>query len=70
MHQSIPAATIPPPPPGLNHWALVKQVQIRVQTERSSMLIQLTYILYKYGWFKMFSIEFSKLLSIAMIIKL
>jgi hypothetical protein len=39
-----------------------------VQTERSSMLIQLTYSLYKYGWFKMFSIEFSKLLSIDMII--
>jgi hypothetical protein len=47
-----------------------KQVRIRVQTERSSMLIQLTYILFKYGWFKMFSIEFSKLLSIDMIIKL
>ena len=44
-----------------------KQVRIWVQTERSSMLIQLTYILYKYGWFKMFSIEFSKLLSIDMI---
>ena len=39
-------------------------------TERSSMLIQLTYSLFKYGWFKMFSIEFSKLLSIDMIIKL
>jgi hypothetical protein len=47
-----------------------KQVQIWVQTERSSMLIQLTYTLYKYGWFKMFSIEFSKLLSMDMIIKL
>ena len=47
-----------------------KQVRIWVQTERSSMLIQLTYILFKYGWFKMFSIEFSKLLSIDMIIKL
>ena len=44
-----------------------KQVRIWVQTERSSMLIQLTYILFKYGWFKMFSIEFSKLLSIDMI---
>jgi hypothetical protein len=47
-----------------------KQGEIWVQTERRSMLIQLTYILYKYGWFKMFSIEFSKLLSIDMIIKL
>jgi hypothetical protein len=33
-----------------------KQVRIWVQTERSSMLILLTYIPYKYGWFKMFSI--------------
>ena len=47
-----------------------KQVRIWAQTERSSMLIQLTYILFKCGWFKMFSIEFSKLLSIDMIIKL
>jgi hypothetical protein len=44
-----------------------KQVQIRVQTERSSMVIQLTYILFNFGWFKMFSIECSKLLSIDMI---
>ena len=28
-----------------------KQVRIWAQTERSSMLIQLTYILFKYGWF-------------------
>ena len=47
-----------------------KQGEIWVQTERRSMLIQLTHSLYKYGWFKMFSIEFSKLLSIDMIIKL
>ena len=31
-----------------------KQVQIWVQTERSSMLIRLAYILFKYGRFKMY----------------
>jgi hypothetical protein len=47
-----------------------KQVQIWVQTERSSMLIRLAYILFKYGGLKCISIEFLKLLSIDMIIKL
>jgi hypothetical protein len=56
--------------PSLTALSNAKQVRIWVQTEISSMLIQLTYILYKYGWFKMFSSEFSKLLSIDMIIKL
>jgi hypothetical protein len=64
----LPSAAKMPIVASLTALSNAKQVQIWVQTERSSMLIQLTYILHKYGWFKMFSTEFSKLLSIDMIL--